>query len=146
MSKVVRRSQRGPQRGEGSRRVFRRRRRIPTGLVVRQLLAVLLMLSGGIGVVVMLQRLPEQVDVVLLVSEAIADLIRVRVDLGSIVVAVTVDIDVAVRRATGLEERLGIAVAILVRVRVVPCGVSRTGINFAVAVVVDIVTDLGRVG
>ena len=57
MSKVVRRSQRGPQRGEGSRRVFRRRRRIPTGLVVRQLLAVLLMLSGGIGVVVMLQRL-----------------------------------------------------------------------------------------
>ena len=76
MSKVVRRSQRGPQRGEGSRRVFRRRRRIPTGLVVRQLLAVLLMLSGGIGVVVMLQRLPEQVDVVLLVSEAIADLIR----------------------------------------------------------------------
>tara|TARA_B100001939_G_scaffold159454_1_gene137728 strand:- start:2242 stop:2568 length:327 start_codon:yes stop_codon:yes gene_type:complete len=56
--------------------VFRRRRRIPTGLVVRQLLAVLLMLSGGIGVVVLLQRLPEQVDVVLLVSEAIADLIR----------------------------------------------------------------------
>ena len=76
MSKVVRRPQRGPQRGEGSRQVFRRRRRIPTGLVVRQLLAILLMLSGGIGVVVMLQRLPEQVDVVLLVSEAIADLIR----------------------------------------------------------------------
>ena len=76
MSKVARRPQRGPQRGEGSRQVFRRRRRIPTGLVVRQLVAVLLMLSGGIGVVVLLQRLPEQVDVVLLVSEAIADLIR----------------------------------------------------------------------
>ena len=85
-------------------------------------------------------------DAVAVVVKAIADLIRVRVDLGCIVVAVAVVIDVAVRRATGLEERLGVAVAILVSVEVVPCGVGRTGIDLAVAVVVDVVTDLSRVG
>lgn len=45
-------------------------------MVLSQLLAVLLMLSGGIGIIVALQQLPEQVDMVLLVSEAVADLIR----------------------------------------------------------------------
>lgn len=59
-----------------SRRVFQRRRRVPTRMVLSQLLAVLLMLSGGIGIIVALQQLPEQVDMVLLVSEAVADLIR----------------------------------------------------------------------
>ena len=34
------------------------------------------MLAGGCGIIIGLQRLPEQVDVVLLVSEAVADLIR----------------------------------------------------------------------
>ena len=45
-------------------------------MLLGQLFAVLLMLSGGIGIIVVLQQLPEQVDVVLLVSEAVADLIR----------------------------------------------------------------------
>ena len=34
------------------------------------------MLAGSCGIVIGLQQLPEQVDVVLLVSEAVADLIR----------------------------------------------------------------------
>ncbi len=34
------------------------------------------MLAGGCGIIIGLQRLPEEVDVVLLVSEAVADLIR----------------------------------------------------------------------
>ena len=38
--------------------------------------AVLLMLAGGSGIIIGIQQLPEQVDVVLLVSEAVADLIR----------------------------------------------------------------------
>ncbi|MEC8214824.1 MAG: hypothetical protein VX069_07130 [Cyanobacteriota bacterium] len=42
----------------------------------RQLSAVVLMLAGSCGIIIGLQRLPEQVDVVLLVSEAVADLIR----------------------------------------------------------------------
>ena len=59
-----------------SRRVFRKRHRIPSGLILRQLTVVLLMLAAGVGIIMGLQRLPEQVDVVLLVSEAVADLIR----------------------------------------------------------------------
>ena len=58
------------------RRVFRPRRILHTGKVIRQLLVVLLMLAAGIGIAVVLHQLPQQVDVVLLVSEAIADLIR----------------------------------------------------------------------
>ena len=50
------------------RRVFRRKRRIPVGMVIRQLIVILLLLSGGIGIVVLLQRLPEQVDLMVLVS------------------------------------------------------------------------------
>ena len=34
------------------------------------------MLAAGLGIAFLLQQLPQQVDVVLLVSEAIADLIR----------------------------------------------------------------------
>ena len=45
-------------------------------VVFRQLVAGLLMLAAGLGIAVLLQQLPQQVDVVLLVSEAIADLIR----------------------------------------------------------------------
>ena len=59
-----------------SRRVFHRRRRVPAGVVFRQLSAVVLMLAGSCGIIIGLQRLPEQVDVVLLVSEAVAALIR----------------------------------------------------------------------
>ena len=58
------------------RRVFRPRRKRNTAKVMRQLLVVLLMLAAGIGIAVVLHQLPQQVDVVLLVSEAIADLIR----------------------------------------------------------------------
>ena len=44
-------------------------------MVLRQLLVILTLLAGGISVVVLLQRLPEQVDLMVLVSEAIDDLI-----------------------------------------------------------------------
>ena len=42
------------------RRVFRRKRRIPVGMVIRQLIVILLLLSGGIGIVVLLQRCPSR--------------------------------------------------------------------------------------
>ena len=58
------------------RRVFRRRRRFPYGPVLRQVLVVLLMLSAAAGIAVLLHQLPQQVDVMVLLSEAIADLIR----------------------------------------------------------------------
>ena len=64
---------RPPQRSQ--RRVFRRKRRLPVGMVIRQLIVILLLLAGGIGIVVLLQRWPEQMDLMLLVSEAISDLI-----------------------------------------------------------------------
>ena len=57
------------------RRVFRPRRKLPVGMVLRQLLLILVLLAGGVGVVVLLQRLPDQVDLMVLVSQAIADLI-----------------------------------------------------------------------
>jgi hypothetical protein len=44
-------------------------------IVFRQLIAGLLMLAAGLGIAVLLQQLPQQVDVMLLISEAIADLI-----------------------------------------------------------------------
>ena len=58
------------------RRVFRPKRPFPFVIVVRQLFAGLLMLAAGLGIAFLLQQLPQQVDVELLVSEAIADLIR----------------------------------------------------------------------
>ncbi len=64
---------RPPQRSQ--KRVFRRKHRLPVGVVIRQLIVILLLLTGGIGIVVPLQRWPEQVDLMLLVSEAISDLI-----------------------------------------------------------------------
>ena len=61
-------------------------------MVLRQLLLILILLAGGISVVVLLQRLPEQVDLMVLVSEAIDDLIsgiqfllRAMVGLGKVV-------------------------------------------------------------
>jgi hypothetical protein len=57
------------------RRVFRQKRPFPFVIVFRQLIAGLLMLAAGLGIAVLLQQLPQQVDVVLLISEAIADLI-----------------------------------------------------------------------
>ena len=69
MSRAVRRDSQKP------RRVFRPRRKLPVGMVLRQLLLILILLAGGISVVVLLQRLPEQVDLMVLVSEAIDDLI-----------------------------------------------------------------------
>ena len=58
------------------RQVFRPKQPFPFVIVVRQLSAGLLMLAAGLGIAFLLQQLPQQVDVVLLVSEAIADLIR----------------------------------------------------------------------
>ena len=58
------------------RRVFRPRRRFPYGAVLRQLTVVVLMLAAAAGLAVLLHQLPEQVDIMLLLSEAIADLIR----------------------------------------------------------------------
>ena len=58
------------------RRVFRRRRRFPYGPVLRQALVVVLMLAAAAGIAVLLHQLPQQVDVMVLLSEAIADLIR----------------------------------------------------------------------
>jgi len=57
------------------RRVFRPKRQVPLGMVLRQVVLSLLLLAGGVGVVVLLQRLPEQVDLVVLVSKAINELI-----------------------------------------------------------------------
>ena len=58
------------------RRVFRPTRKRQVTIVLRQLIVILLMLAGGLGIAVALHQLPTQVDVMLLVSEAIADLIR----------------------------------------------------------------------
>lgn len=58
------------------RRVFRPRRSFPFGTVFRQLTVVLLMLAAVAGLAVLLYQLPQQVDIMLLLSEAIADLIR----------------------------------------------------------------------
>ena len=58
------------------RRVFRPRRRFPYGPVLRQLTVVVLMLAAAAGIAVLLHQLPQQVDIMLLLSEAIADLIR----------------------------------------------------------------------
>ena len=44
-------------------------------MVLRQMLLIVVLLSGGVGVVVLLQSLPDQVDLMVLVSQAIADLI-----------------------------------------------------------------------
>lgn len=64
-----------PSNAQAERRVFRRKRSIPVGSVLLQMLLILLFFSGGIGIVVLLQRLPEQVDLMVLVSQAIADFI-----------------------------------------------------------------------
>ena len=57
------------------RRVFRPRRRFPYGPVLRQLIVVVLMLAAAAGIAVLLNQLPQQVDIMLLLSKAIDDLI-----------------------------------------------------------------------
>ena len=57
------------------RRVFRPRRRFPYGPVLRQLTVVVLMLAAVAGIAVLLHQLPQQVDIMLLLSKAIDDLI-----------------------------------------------------------------------
>ena len=69
MSKARRSSKRD------QRRVFRPRRRFPYGPVLRQLTVVVLMLAAVAGLAVLMYQLPQQVDIMLLLSEAIADLI-----------------------------------------------------------------------
>ena len=58
------------------RRVFRPRRHFPYGPVLRQFTVVVLMLAAAAGIALLLHQLPQQVDIMLLLSEAIADLIR----------------------------------------------------------------------
>ena len=58
------------------RRVFRPRRRFPYGAVFRQLTIVMLMIAAAAGIAVLLHQLPQRVDIMLLLSEAVADLIR----------------------------------------------------------------------
>ena len=102
---------RPPQRNQ--RRVFRRRRRLPVGLVIRHLLVILLLLSSGIGIVVLLQRLPEQVDLMVLVSQAISDLISgiqqllsAMLGLGGVVLIAALVILAAVLMLAGLWRLL----------------------------------------
>ena len=56
------------------RRVFRPRR-FPYGPVLRQLTVVVLMLAAAAGIAVLLNQLPQQVDIMLLLSKAINNLI-----------------------------------------------------------------------
>ena len=107
MSKLARPSQRS------QRRVFRRRRRLPVGMVIRHLLVILLLLSSGIGIVVLLQRLPEQVDLMVLVSQAISDLISgiqqllsAMLGLGGVVLIAALVILAAVLMLAGLWRLL----------------------------------------
>ena len=57
------------------RRVFRPRRSFPFGTVLRQLTVVVLMLAAVAGIAVLLHQLPQQVDIMLLLSKAIDDLL-----------------------------------------------------------------------
>ena len=57
------------------RRVFRPRRNFPYGPVLRQLTVVVLMLAAAAGIAVLLNQLPQQVDIMLLLSKAIDDLL-----------------------------------------------------------------------
>ena len=53
-----------------------RPRRVPALLVLRQFLSMVLMLGGSGGLLLFLQRLLTEIDLLSLLSEAIADLIR----------------------------------------------------------------------
>ena len=95
------------------RRVFRRRRRLPVGIVIRHFGVILLLLSSGIGIVVLLQRLPEQVDLMVLVSQAISDLISgiqqllsAMLGLGGVVLIAALVILAAVLMLAGLWRLL----------------------------------------
>ena len=95
------------------RRVFRRRRRLPVGIVIRHFVVILLLLSSGIGIVVLLQRLPEQVDLMVLVSQAISDLISgiqqllsAMLGLGGVVLIAALVILAAVLMLAGLWRLL----------------------------------------
>ena len=69
----MRKARRSSKRDQ--RRVFRPRRRFPYGPVLRQLTVVVLMLAAAAGIAVLLNQLPQQVDIMLLLSQAIDDLI-----------------------------------------------------------------------
>ena len=58
------------------RRVFRPRRRFPYGPVFRQMTVVVWTLAAAASIARLLQQVPQQIDVMLMLSEAIADLIR----------------------------------------------------------------------
>ena len=69
----MRKARRSSKRDQ--RRVFRPRRRFPYGPVLRQLTVVVLMLAAAAGIAVLLHQLPQQVDIMLLLSKDIDDLI-----------------------------------------------------------------------
>ena len=69
----MRKARRSSKRDQ--RRVFRPRRSFPYGPVLRQLTVVVLMLAAAAGIAVLLNQLPQQVDIMLLLSQAIDDLI-----------------------------------------------------------------------
>ena len=85
------------------RRVFRPRRRFPYGPVLRQLTMVMLMLAAAAGVAVLLHQLPQQVDIMMLLSTAIDDLIggvqqllEAMLGLGAIVLIAAISLVAAV--------------------------------------------------
>ena len=69
----MRKARRSSKRDQ--RRVFRPRRRFPYGPVLRQVAIVMLMLAAAAGIAVLLHQLPQQVDIMMLLSKAIDDLI-----------------------------------------------------------------------
>ena len=69
----MRKARRSSKRDQ--RRVFRPRRRFPYVAVARQLTVVVLMLAAAAGIAVLLNQLPQHVDIMLLMSKAIDDLI-----------------------------------------------------------------------
>ena len=70
---AMRKARRSSKRDQ--RRVFRPRRRFPYGPVLRQLTVVVLMLAAAAWHRCLLNQLPQQVDIMLLLSKAIDDLI-----------------------------------------------------------------------
>ena len=90
-----------------NRQVFRRRRVFSAAFATRQLLLGMLMVISGAILAIVLHRLLEQIDVVLLVSKAIADLIG------------------GIRRL--LEALLGFGIVMIIFVLVIMVGVIILG-------------------
>lgn len=93
-----------------------RSRRVSALLVLRQLLSMVLMLGGSGGLLLFLQRLLTEIDLLSLLSEAIADLIRglqqlaeALVGFGSLVLIASLVVLIAVLLLGGLLRALRLA-------------------------------------